>query len=78
MEGSSNKSVIHTSTEWFDNVSYVESDEKKKKVWDLLISKFLEYECFSPESVMQGDSINIASPEILSELVEIINFQTGE
>lgn len=78
MEGSSNKSVIHTSTEWFDNVSYVESDEKKKKVWDLLIYKFLEYECFCPESVMQSDGMNIASAEILSEINEIINFSTGE
>jgi len=78
MEGSSNKSIIHTSTKWFNDVSYVESDEKKQKVWDLLISKFLEYECFCPESVMQSDDINIASPEILSEISEIINFSNGE
>lgn len=58
-------------------VTYEDTPEMHKKVFDHLIAWFHSHGHYSGESIMQSDTPQITAPEMLSDLADdVINFET--
>jgi len=65
------KMTINTS--WGDNISYEDSPEVHKAVFDYLMENyFKKYDAYLGEVIMQSDDPQIYAPEILSEIADNI------
>lgn len=49
--------------------------DAKEEVFNKLISFLTEKECFNSEVVGQDDDIQIGAPELLGELIDILDFK---
>lgn len=63
--------------DWDETVSYEDSPEMHKKVFDHLIENyFKKHGSYCGESIMQSDDPQIYAPELLSEIADdIIKFE---
>lgn len=60
------------------SVSYKDDPETKDKVFNALLAWYKEQEVFHGESLMQCDEPVIAAPEILCDLIDVIDFKINK
>ena len=63
--------------QWQSKISYEDSPEVHKKVFDYLMENFYQkYDSYLGESIMQSDDPQIYAPEVLAEIADdIIKFE---
>lgn len=59
-------------------ISFDDTRNKRDDVWEKIIEFVTKYKCFCGESVMQNDNPQIYSPELVAEIVELIDFTVEE
>lgn len=59
-------------------VSFDDTRSKRDDVWEKIIEFVTKHKCFCGESVMQNEDTQIYSPELIAEIVELINFTVEE
>jgi len=55
-------------------VEFIDWPDVKEQVFERVLAWFMEHQCFTGEQIMQGDSPQLTSPELMCDLAEIIEF----
>jgi len=63
-----------------DNVSFEDSPDLHKRVFDFLMENyFKKYDCFFGEGIMQSDDPQIYAPEVLADIADnLIKFEVTD